>query len=437
MTKVIMILNIFFLTIRLCAAQDTISRVITVTDLFSLAELNSKQLEISRMNIAINAGRTEVIRSQRLPEIGASAEAGYLSTIAILNPDFSWYTNVKTPHFTNTFALEASEIIYKGGTIRHAIERGQLAGELASFTYDKDKQDIKILLLGKYLDLFQLYNGKLIYQRNIELASKRLKDLTKLKEQGLVTQNDVLRNELQIADFQLDLDDVENNIIIINDDLRIVLGLPANIRIVPDTTLINQVTVSKTLLEYKQTALTSQPAINAARVNEKIAGKNVDLEKSGRLPELSLYAGDALQRPFLFTLEPLDIYYNAYQFGIKLKYNISSIYHAKDKIKVAKMELEQQHSKTLFQQQQIEIEVNTAFTRYREAQQRYTTLKKSLELADDNFRVVQKKYINQLTQITDMLDASTAKLSAELRLSNSRISMINQWYRLQKAAGNF
>lgn len=418
-------------------AQDTVTRVLSLTELFQLTEANSKQLQASKQNVGINEARTEIARFQRLPEIVTSADAGYLSTIAILNPNFSWYTNVKTPHFTNNYFLEASETLYKGGTIRLNIKKGQLNEQLAGLNFEKDRQDIKLVLLGRYLELFQQYNNQRIFNQNILLAQKRLDDLTKLKQQGLVTQNDVIRNELLISDFKLDLHETENNITILSKELQVVLGLPGATRILPDTTVAAQPVEVRSIEEYNTLAQHNQPAIGASRLSERIAAKNIELEKATRLPEISLYAGDALQRPFLNTLEPLNIYYNAYQAGIKIKYNISSIYHAKDRIQLARLELEQQKTQTIYRQQQAEIEVTTAFTRYQEAREHFTTLSKSLELANDNFRVVQKKYINQLAQVTDILDASTAKLSAELRLNNARINIINQWYRLQKASGNF
>jgi outer membrane protein len=418
-------------------AQDTVLRVITVKQLFELTEASSSRLSISRQNIAIGGSKVDIAKSDRLPEIGSSADIGYLSTIAILNPDFSFRTNVPTPHFSNNYFVGATEVLFKGGYVRNNIARAKLSEELASSNYQKDKQEMKILLLGRYLQLYQLYNGRTIYRKNIALAQHRLGDLSKLKMEGLVTSNDLIRSQLQIADFELDLDHVENNIAIVNNELCEVLDLPPHIRIVPDTTLINEATEEKSLPDYLQSAYTDQPEMKASKIDEKISEQNIALEKSAKLPTISLYAGDALQRPFLLTLEPLNIYYNAYQAGFKLQYNISSIYHAKDKIRLAKLELTQQHTRTELQTQQTEIEVNTAFTRYKEAKEDYLTLKKSLELADDNFRVVEKKYINQLAQITDMLDASTAKLAAELRLSDARINIINEWYMLQKASGNF
>ncbi|MCR8560333.1 TolC family protein [Mucilaginibacter sp. BJC16-A38] len=434
--KIFLLTICAFVTID-AAAQDTVSRVLTIKQLFALTEANAKQLSIAHQNIDIGDSKVDVAKSDRLPEIGTSADIGYLSTIAILNPDFSFHSNVPTPHLSNNYFVGASEVIYKGGYVRHNVSRAKLSVELAGLNYDKDAQEIKLLLLGRYLELYELYNSTVIYKKNIQLSRRRLSDLEKLNKEGLVTGNDLIRSRLQIADFGLDLDHLQNNITIVNNELAVVLGLSPSTKILPDTTLTDSPLHEIPLEGYLQSAYTSQPEMKVTRINEKISEQNVALEKSARMPAISLYAGDALQRPFLLTLEPLDIYYNAYQAGLKVQYNISSIYHAKDKIRLANLELAQQRTKTEWQKQQTEIAVTTAFTRYNEAKQDFQTLQKSLDLADDNFRVVQKKYINQLAQITDMLDASTSKLAAELRLNNARINIINQWYRLQKASGNF
>ena len=85
--------------------------------------------------------------------------------------------------------------------------------------------------------------------------------------------------------------------------------------------------------------------------------------------------------------------------------------------------------------QQTELEVHSTYVKFNEAKQEVATREKSRILADDNYRIVEKKYLNQLALLTDMLDASSAKLAAELSHSNADIALIYQWYQLQKAIG--
>lgn len=65
----------------------------------------------------------------------------------------------------------------------------------------------------------------------------------------------------------------------------------------------------------------------------------------------------------------------------------------------------------------------------------YDTQKKSLELAEQNYDVINNRYLNDLALITDMLDAGNSKLSAELQVVNARINILFNYYKLKKATG--
>ena len=56
---------------------------------------------------------------------------------------------------------------------------------------------------------------------------------------------------------------------------------------------------------------------------------------------------------------------------------------------------------------------------------------KQVELANQNYSVVQNRYQNDLALLTDMVDASNMKLSAEMALINARISMLYNFYTLK------
>ncbi len=81
------------------------------------------------------------------------------------------------------------------------------------------------------------------------------------------------------------------------------------------------------------------------------------------------------------------------------------------------------------------IGINTAYVKYNEAITQNKTIEKNRELADENYRIMESKYNNQLAILLDMIDASNAKLDAELQHTNSEINIVFAYYKLLKESG--
>ena len=54
-----------------------------------------------------------------------------------------------------------------------------------------------------------------------------------------------------------------------------------------------------------------------------------------------------------------------------------------------------------------------------------------MELANQNYDVTSNRYKNDLALLTDMLDASNMKLSADLGLVNARINVVYSFYKMK------
>ncbi|MDR3711337.1 MAG: TolC family protein [Puia sp.] len=418
------------------AAQDSVSRLVKIEELFALAEQNSRQLAISKDGMEVSRANTEIARSARLPELSATVSAGYIGNAPILNTDFSYQQTIKVPHFTNEYGVEGSETLFSGYRIRNGIAKAKLEETLSKLNYAQDKETIKILLLGRYLDLYRLFNQRRVYEMNIQLAKMRLKNISDLHKEGMVIRSDIVRSELQLTDLEVQFDVINSNIEIVNRELCVVLGLPVTMRIQVDTTLEPGRLREDTLEGYLKQAFDEQPAVKASLVNAEIAEKNIELARGAKAPTLQLYAESGLSRPYLYILPPEDIYFNLYQAGIRLKYDISSLYHANERIRLAEIQQSRQKMQSEWVRQQTDLAVSAAYIKYNEAKKELLRREKGRDLADDNYRVVEKRYLNQLALLTDMLDASSAKLAAELNQSDAGINIIYQWYLLQKEIGN-
>jgi len=421
---------------QIASAQDTLYQKISIPELFKMAETNNQQLKISKIGMTAAGQRLDVVKTQRNPVLTAAATASYIGDVTVFNNDFSGKTTVPMPHFGNSFALQASQTVFKGGAIKNNIAIGGLQEQLAGLAYEKNSLDVKILLAGNYFDLFKMYNQRGVYQENIRLAQLRLFNINKMYKSGMVTKNDVIRNELLITNLGTAVQQLNNNIDILSQQLSIALGLSDQVYILPDTTILSNKPNANGLQEYLDLAYQQYPELRSAELSNRIAERNVALAKADRLPSINLNAGNSMVRPLTTSMPARDMYSNGWQAGVGVSFNISSLYNAPKNISLAKTQQSQQLAMAEQLRQNTEISVKAAFIKHREAKQLLQSAEKSLQLATENFRIVEKKYLNQMALLTDLMDATNVRLEAELQQKNAEISIIYTYYQLQKTTGS-
>lgn len=422
------------LSISTTYAQQSQERKISVDELFSLAKENHPNLAVSKADIAIAKQGVEVAKDAQLPTLNAALQGYYLGDALILDKDFSNSKRVGMPHFGNTFSVDASQLIWKGGLVKNGIKAQSLKEELSELNYQSNEQNIKLLVLGYYLDLYKLLNQKSVYQQNIQLAEQRLQNINKFYNQGMVTRNDVIRGELQLSNLKLALQVVENNRQILNKQLTTALGLSESTQIVPDETLLSNVPKALLMEDYSAfaqnhpTLLMTKKAVDIYETSEKIT-------KAEMMPSLSAFAGNKLARPITTSSPPLDMYTNGWSTGLSLNFNIDALYKTPKKIKQVRFEKDKAIAQATEAEQMIDVALNAAYIKYNEALSQNNTLGTNKNLADENYRIMNSKYNNQLAILLDLIDASNQKLDAELQFSNSEISIVYAYYKLLKESG--
>ena len=140
-----------------------------------------------------------------------------------------------------------------------------------------------------------------------------------------------------------------------------------------------------------------------------------------------------MARPVSRTLT--DMYNNNWNVGLSVSYPLSSIYKNSHKIKESKLMVSLRKNDEEQKMQRIRMDVRTAFLRHQEALQRVEALQLSVRQAQENYRIMQNRYLNQLAILTDLLDANSVRLNVELQLVTARTRVIYTYYQLQKACG--
>jgi len=434
-------IGVFFFTIcSVCfngayAQEIPADSILTMSEAFELAASHSVQLKIAEKAAELATQRKEIALLYRLPGISTGLNYGYISNSQIWSPSFSNHKTAEIPHNLTQFSVQAAEIIFKGGEVNNTIKKAGMEQQVASLTLDKNLQDIKFLVAAKYLDIYRLINQRTVYANNVTLSEQRLKNIISMQKQGMVTQNDVLRTELIISDLKLAILKTDNSITILNQQLNNVLGRNLSQSLNPDRSLLTDNTAHENLDYYFNVAYQQSHELKISGVENEIARINVKLIGSDRFPEIGIFTGSSLQRPFLNTIPAVDIYSNVWQAGISLRYNIASLYQSPVRLKAGRIQLEQSEQKEILTKQDMELSINAYYIRRREAKEELITLKRDLKSAEENYRIVEKKYLNQLALSTDMTDAANLKVEAELKVTNAQINVVYTYYQLLKAAG--
>ncbi|UTX48698.1 TolC family protein [Chryseobacterium sp. MA9] len=406
----------------------------TAGEVAELAVQNHQQLKVSAQNIDIAKQNTNVVKLQKLPTITASTSQFYLGDAVAIDKDFSNSTKVPMPHYGSSYAVQATQLIFKGGLVNKSVEMAGLREQLSELDLEKNKQDVKFLVISNYLDVYKIINQEEVFQNNKKLAQERLKNIQKFYQQGMVTRNEVIRGELAIKNLDQGILTLTNNRKILNYNLNIALGLSSDTEIVPTESLENK-EFGIGMEYYTDLAHESNPLLKSAQKNIAVADKNIEIIKTDNAPTLAGFGGYTLQRPITTRNPVLDMYSGGWQTGVSLSYNIDTLYKTKEKVKLGELQKNQANDAMTLVQQNVDMGVNAAYTKYQEAIQQADILNDSKRLAEENYKITEAKYLNQLAVQAEMIDAQNQKLQSELDYANAEINVLYQYYNLLKSTG--
>lgn len=407
--------------------------LLSVDSLLQLGMAQNVQLRILRQQEEMARSRAKTARTAKLPEVQVGLKGGYLGQPIVFREGLSHPTRPQSPHWLQNYEIDLSQPIYQGGRIRYSIEKADIEQKIAELQTLQNEADIKLALLEQYMQLFSLYKQQTVLARNIEESTKRLENIKSKKRQGLITNNDVLRSELQLTNDRLALQEVDNSLTLMSQQLDILLGLDEQTLIVPDTILLRQINPTSDYADYLQKAYRDDWTMRRLRQETQLALNNQRLVKAEFLPQLSLYAGNTLARPITRTMA--DYYNNSWNIGLTLSYPLSSLYKNRHKLEEARLNIDASQQQEELRKQSLRMEIRTALIRHQEAQDRVKALELSVRQARENYRIMRNRYFGQLSILTDLFDANSVLLDAELQLTTARARVIYTYYELQKACG--
>ena len=443
-----------------CCVPMWAQQRMSLRTLFDLADEQNQRIKVSEAALKAAEEGVASAKAAMLPSVEFGVQGSYTGNAFMMSRGFSTSGTTEyivpglgpqqvqngkqpTPHWGNSFTAQASQVIYAGGAIRSGIEMAKLGRQLAELDVEKNRQEVRFLLTGYYLDLYRLQNQSQVIARNIELTEKVIEQIKARKEQGTVLKNDITRYELQQQSLLLAKTQVDDAQKIIRHQIATAIHLPDGedfeVEGFEGLERFEGFEGSKDYegLRCDGEALWQQRAtdhnidIRRTSLATELSEQKVRNARAASLPSVAVVAENSLSGPYTADLIPKNANVNVWFVGVGVKYNLSNLWKNRHDIRKAKHESTQARESVRMVREDVENGVQATYTNLLTSATEVQTQEKQVELADQNYAVVRNRYANDLALLTDMLDASNMKLSADMALVNARINVLYNYFKLK------
>ncbi len=417
-------------------AEDTVH--LTLNGAWERANTFSNEIQLKNIDNQIGLEDLKQAKSQWLPHVGASAHYGKLSNIPVFEDGILESPTFIPIHDHSTYeaGVEAEFNLYNGHKNHLAIKKAETKTELLQYIQSESVADIHYKVAELYLSIQRSTAFVKLIKQDVNRNKKRLEQIQQLYDNGVILKSDLLRAQLQLSQQETNLLKMTNNLNIAIQQLNIIMGYDDNHPLKPtDDIAMNLQELKQAYQNYIDIALSTSHYEKMAEAHVKLSELDEKNIKADKLPRISLFGEYSYSFPQIMLYPYADAPYAMGVGGIRISYNISSLYHDRHKENAASLTVDRQKLAKAQTEEKLRTQINTAYKRLNEDLTEIEVAALNIEQAKENDRIINETYFNQLALITDLLEADTQLLKAQFDLINSQISARLHYYQLLRLTG--
>lgn len=427
----LMLFGIFFIGISTLEAQEKTS--LTLDEAIHLAWEKSNEVSLANTKVSSKKYELQSAKNNQYPDFKISGQYQRLANASV---------NLKINQNSSSSAepmpavdqmmigqVNATLPVFSGFKIQNGIRISENLYQAETATATQTKEEVAMKVINYYAGLYKAQKTIELLKENQKTAKQRAYDFSELEKNGVIPRNDLLKSQLQVSKIQLSIDEANNNLNIVNFHLVTLLKLPVETKLeVRESDFINfQMT---NVPENDQPAMENRKDLQAIKFQEKASLANVKMARGAYYPAIALIGGyTSLDLKNVVTVQ------NAMNFGVGVSYNLSAILKNGALVKLAESRaLEVQNSEALLTDY-IKVQVQKAMEDYDLALKQNEVYSQAVEQSSENYRIVNDKYENGLSDTNDLLEADLDQLSSKINKALARANIIQKYYELLSVTG--
>ncbi len=415
-------------------------RVLTLKESLEIGLQNSKDLKISQSRINYSEAKLSEINSQFLPQFKLFGNYTRLSdnipAFEVTMPFSPNPIRISEPLFNNyTFKLGFTQPLFTGFKLLSSRSAAKYNLQASEIDYLKEQNETAFNIYNAYWNFYKAEEVRNVIAQTLQQMDSHLKDTRNFYEQGLVSNNDLLKLEVLYSNTQLMLIEAENNLkiarIAFNKSLGIDLDTQTKVAATKKTLNFVNYDLSQILSE----ALNNRQELKSLAYKVEAGKEGITAAQSSLFPSVYLTGNYYYSNPNPRFLPAKDEFNYNWDVGVTLSWDVWNWGLTSSQISQAeqtKIQLETNYDQL---KENIQVEVHSNYLNLLKTEEKVKVNKIALEQAEENYRITAEKYNLQLASSTDLIDAETLKLQAETNLKTAEVDYQIAKVRLEKSLG--
>ncbi len=315
--------------------------------------------------------------------------------------------------------------VFTGGALLNKYRLAQLGVESASTALNRIKQDISLGVVQAYFGVLTAIELRKVADQAVLLLENQRQVSQEYYNVGMIPKNDLLRTEVQLAQRVREQTVAENNIELAKSQFNLVLQRPLQTPV----ELVDMLSYEPTSLELGASISLAQEnrlELKEAALRVKASERQVDLARSAYFPQVQVSLN-----AFKSEGGSTSALEEGWSFLAGATWNIFEWGKTREEVSAARSQVRRDELGMLQLKDQIALEVKEAFLALKVAEKNIFVAKKAVEQGEENFRMAQERYKEQVGTITDVLDSQTLLTQAQTDYYNALSN-----YNVAKAALN-
>lgn len=389
------------------------------------------------MRVKANSARVSEVSSSRLPSIRFTGVYSRLSKIDPVIIMMNTIPIVLSPSILNNYQLKMSlaQPLFTGFRLKSSSEAAEYQLKASEVELTKDGFETAFSVRNAYWSLFKAQEMKKVVDEIVLQMKAHLKDAGNLLAQGMLTNNDVLKLQVQLSDVQLKQLEAANGVQLAQVNLNNTLGVQLTTEVEVKSVPQQQIKSNEELNSYLQKALDKRGELKAADYRAKASESNVTIAKSRWYPEVSLYGNYYYNRPNQRVFPSKDAFKDTWDAGIMVSMDVWNWFATSHQTDQAEAGLAQSLDALGMLKDGITLEVTQNFLNFQQAKQKIVITKLTVEQAEENQRITSEKFKNGVALSSDLIDAEVALLSAKTNYTSALVDLELAKAKLDKSIG--